>query len=68
MANEGSAGLIGRAEMNGQFDNSASSAATGGQIRNGMIFNSSGAGSLGLVKMLAIAGIALIAWRMFRGA
>ena len=45
---------------------SASSGATGGRISNGMIFNSAG-GGLGLVKMLAIAGVALIALRILKG-
>lgn len=64
---EGSAGLIGKAELSGEFDfgSSATSAALGGNIKNGMIFNSSG-GQIGLVKMLAIAGFGLILLKILR--
>lgn len=63
---EGSAGLIGKAALEGQFDFSsrANSTAQGGSIKNGMIFNSSG-GKIGLVKMLAIGGFALILYRLW---
>lgn len=44
---------------------SAPSAATGGTIKNGMTINSSG-GGIGIVKMLALAGIGLIIWRIVR--
>lgn len=64
---DGSAGLIGKVEANGEFDlsSAASSTAQGGKIENGMIFNSSGT-SFGLVKMLALAGITLLALKILR--
>lgn len=64
---EGSAGLIGKLGMEGEYDfgSSASSGAQGGSIKNGMIFNSSG-GHLGLVKMLAVAGFGLILLKILR--
>ena len=42
------------------------SAATGGRISNGMIFNTSGQ-SIGLVKMLCLAGVALLALKILKG-
>ena len=42
------------------------SSAMGGRISNGMIFNTAG-GSFGLVKMLALAGVALLAFQIYRG-
>ena len=42
----------------------ATSSAGGGRISNGMIFNTAG-GSFGLVKMLALSGVALIALKIF---
>jgi len=42
------------------------STATGGRISNGMIFNTAG-GSLGLIKILAVCGAALLALRIWRG-
>lgn len=64
---EGSAGLIGKAELSGEYDfgSSASSASQGGSIKNGMIFNSSG-GHFGLVKMLAVAGFGIILLKILR--
>ena len=67
MAAEGTAGVIpveGNISLSDAMN--ATSSAQGGRISNGMIFNSSG-GSLGLVKMLAIAGVALIAFRIYKG-
>lgn len=63
---EGAAGLIGKAQLSGQMDfgSSATSTAQGGRIGSTFINNSSG-GSIGLVKMLALCGIGLIAWRLF---
>lgn len=52
---------------NYNLDQTTSSAATGGRVDNGPIFNSSSAGGLGLVKTLAYAGIAFVFWRMFFG-
>lgn len=40
--------------------------AQGGRISNGMIFNTSGK-NIGLVKMIAIAGVALLVYRIYRG-
>lgn len=50
------------------FDNqsSATSAATGGQIKNGMIWNTSGVGGTGIVKLLTYAAIGLLLWRILR--
>lgn len=64
-AQEGSAGLVGKASMEGQLDfgSSASSAATGGRIGSNFISNVSGKQGLGLVKTLALAGVALIAYK-----
>lgn len=45
---------------------SATSAATGGRIDNGMIFNSSGAGNIGIVKLLTYTGIGYLLWQIFR--
>lgn len=42
------------------------SSAMGGRISNGMIFNTAG-GSFGFVKMLALAGVALLAFKIYRG-
>ena len=39
--------------------------ATGGRISNGLVFNSAG-GGFGLIKMLAFAGVALLALRIWR--
>ena len=58
-------GNLAKGEQNYDFGSSATSATTGGRISNGMIFNSSGTG-FGLVKMLAFAGVALIALRLLR--
>lgn len=65
---DGNAGLIGKAEGSLQYDfgSTATSAATGGQIKNGMVWNTSGTGSIGLVKLLAYTGIGLLLWRLFR--
>ena len=66
---EGSAGVVPiNADLTGEFDfgSSASAAAQGGRISTGAIFNTSSTGSLGLVKMLTLAGLALIAFRLFR--
>ena len=65
--NEGAAGLIGKAELSGTMDfgSSASAAAQGGNIKTGAILNTSG-GNFGIVKMLAIAGVALIALRILK--
>lgn len=64
---EGSAGLIGKAELSGTMDfgSSATSSAQGGKIGSNFINNTSG-GGIGLVKMLALTGIGLIIWRLVR--
>jgi len=58
------------AETGGSYDldntSSATSAATGGRVSTGMIIQSSGNG-LGIVKMLAIAGIAVVLYRVLKG-
>lgn len=38
---------------------------TGGRISNGLVFNSAG-GSIGLVKMLALAGVVLLVLKVWR--
>ena len=58
-------GNLAKGEQNYDFGSSATSAATGGKASTGLIVNSSG-GSIGLVKMLALAGVALIALRLLR--
>lgn len=65
---EGSAGLIGKAELSGTYDfgSSATSSAQGGRIGGAWVANSSG-GNIGIVKMLAITGIAVLLYKMFRG-
>lgn len=66
---EGSAGLIGKAELDGgtyDFSASATSSAQGGKISTGTIFNTSTSGGVGFVKMLAFAGFALILYRIYR--
>ena len=68
MASEGSAGVVPvNADLTGEFDftSTATSAAQGGNIKTGTIFNFSGS-NFGLVKMLTLAGIALIAYRIYR--
>lgn len=64
---EGSAGLIGKVEASGEFDLSSASSSTaqGGKISNSAIFNSSG-GNFGLVKMLTIAGVTLLIFKILR--
>lgn len=63
---DGNAGLIGKtsAEMSYDFGSSASSASTGGKIGSNYISNVSGKQGLGLVKTLALAGIALVAYKL----
>lgn len=64
---EGSAGLIGKVEASGEFDlsSAASSTAQGGKISNGFFINSAGS-TFGLVKMLALAGVTLLALKILR--
>ena len=66
---EGSAGLIGKVDAGLEgtmdFSSSATSTAQGGKISNGAIFNSSGS-NFGLVKMLALAGVTLLALKILR--
>ena len=50
--------------LNDALNNTSS--AVGGRISNGMTFNAAG-GSIGLVKMLAIAGALLIALKIWKG-
>lgn len=64
----GTAGVVPvNADLTGEFDfgSSASAAAQGGSIKNGAIFNTSG-GGVGIVKLLTIAGVALLAYRIIR--
>ena len=65
---DGNAGLIGKAsgEMSYDFGSSATSPATGGKIGSNFISNTSGKQGLGLVKTLALAGIALIALKLIK--
>lgn len=66
--NSGTAGVVPvNADLTGEFDfgSSASAAAQGGTIKNAAIFNTSG-GGVGIVKLLAIAGVALLAYRIYR--
>ena len=66
-SNQNTGGYLGELEANiGGFDTSSTSSAQGGRIDTGTIFNISSSGSIGLVKMLAIAGFALIAYRILR--
>lgn len=68
---EGSAGLIGKAQaelnLDGEFDWSSSATSRSGDIRNGWIWNTSDSSHFGLVKMLALAGVALLALRIWKG-
>lgn len=52
-------------DISGDLSSQSSATALGGQIDNGAIFNTSG-GGIGLVKMLALAGVGFIIWRMMR--
>lgn len=52
-------------EASGDLSSRANSSAQGGKIGSSFINNSSGSG-IGLVKMLALAGIGLIIWRLVR--
>lgn len=42
------------------------SSAMGGRISNGMIFNTSGGGQIGIVKLVALGAFALIAFKIWR--
>jgi len=64
---EGSAGLIGKLEASGQLDFSSGATSRSGDIRNGWIWNASGSSHFGLVKMLALSGVALLALRIWKG-
>ena len=44
----------------------STSGAYGGTIKTGMIFNTSGVGHFGLVKMLALGAFGLIAYKILR--
>ena len=56
-----------QASIEGDMSSRANTTATGGRASTGMVFNSSSAGgTFGLVKMLTLAGIALIAFRLWR--
>ena len=62
-------GAISVDKLEGNLDLSSRSnpVATGGRASTGLVVNTSSAGgSIGLVKMLAIAGVALLAYRIFR--
>lgn len=64
----GTAGVVPvNADLTGEFDfgSSASAASQGGSIKTGAIFNTSG-GGVGIVKILTIAGVALLAYRILR--
>lgn len=63
--NQNTGGYVGEIEAGLGFEFGGSSSATGGKITNGAIFNSSGK-SFGLVKILALAGIALIALKILK--
>ncbi len=52
-------------DISGDLSSSAASSAQGGKIGSSFINNSSG-GGIGLVKMLALAGLGLIIWRLVR--
>lgn len=52
-------------DISGDLSSQSSATATGGSIKNGMTINTSG-GGIGLVKMLALAGVGFIIWRMMR--
>ena len=52
-------------DISGDLSSQSSATSTGGSIKNGAIFNSSG-GGIGLVKMLALAGIGFLIWRMLK--
>lgn len=52
-------------DISGDLSSSAASSAQGGKIGSSFINNNSG-GGIGLVKMLALAGISLIIWRLVR--
>lgn len=67
MSQEGSAGLIGKIEASGQYDWSSAATSRSGDIRNGWIWNTSDSSHFGLVKMLALAGVALLALRIWKG-
>ena len=62
--NSNSGGYIGELEASLGLDTSATSTATGGKI-SVTNFNESG-GTIGFVKMLAIAGFSLLALRFLR--
>ena len=60
---------IDKLEASGQFDvskrDNSAATATGGRASTGIVFNTSG-GSMGLVKTLALAGAALLVFRIWR--
>lgn len=65
--NQNTGGYVGEVEAGlGLEIGGSTSSATGGKISNGAIFNSAGS-TFGLVKMLTLAGIALIALKILKG-
>lgn len=62
----GGSGLI-PVNATGEFSNSSSKmeSAKSGDIKTGAVFNISGSGSVGTVKMLAMAGIGWLLYRIF---
>lgn len=64
--NQNTGGYVGEIEAGlGADIGNATSSATGGKNSN-IIFNSSSGSSFGLVKMLALAGVTLLAIKMLR--
>lgn len=53
-------------DISGDLSSQSSAAATGGRIGGAWVNNNSG-GHIGIVKMLAITGIAVLLYKMFRG-
>lgn len=63
----GIGGSIEKLEISGDFSSRANPTATGGTARTGTVYNTANGLNFGLVKMLALAGFALIAWRLSKG-
>ena len=61
------AGISGIDSLSGQasYSQSKTESAKSGDIKTGAVFNISGSGSVGTVKMLAMAGIGWLLYRIF---
>ncbi len=59
------AGAVPAGDYSLDYSNQQTDQAKSGDIKNGPIFNISGVGSIGTVKLLAMAGIGWLLYRIF---